>query len=52
MPPSPHWSLQASWADVTSPEQLSPDEDQEKWSASAIYTRPIGEGGSACDAKD
>jgi hypothetical protein len=42
--PAPSWSLQASWADVTSPEQLHPDEDQEKWSASAIYTRDLGDG--------
>lgn len=38
-------SLQASFADVKSPEQLEPDEDQTKWSASAIYTRPIGGNG-------
>lgn len=38
-------SLQASWADVKSPEALEPDEDQTKWSASAIYTRPIGSDG-------
>ena len=40
--PSPEWSLQASRADVTSPEQLEPDEDETKWSASAIHTRPVG----------
>ncbi|AQR62133.1 hypothetical protein BZG35_11120 [Brevundimonas sp. LM2] len=40
--PSPEWSLQASYADVTSPEQLSPDDDDTKWSASAIHTRRIG----------
>jgi hypothetical protein len=43
--PTPEWSLQASYADVTSPEQLEPDDDQTKWSASAIYTRRIGEAG-------
>jgi hypothetical protein len=43
--PTPNWSLQASWADVKSPEQLEPDEDQEKWSASAIHTRRFGEAG-------
>jgi hypothetical protein len=43
--PTPNWSLQASYADVTSPEQLEPDEDQTKWSASAIYTIPLGETG-------
>lgn len=40
-----NWSLRASWADVKSPEQLEPDEDQTKWSASAIYTVPFGDGG-------
>ena len=43
--PSRELSLQASWADITSPEQLEPDEDQTRWSASAIYTRPIGDNG-------
>lgn len=43
--PSPEWSLQASWADVTSPEQLHPDEDEIKWSASAIHTRRLGPDG-------
>lgn len=38
-------SLQASWADVTSPEGLEPDADTEKWSASAIWTVPIGDEG-------
>jgi hypothetical protein len=43
--PTANWSLQTSWADVKSPEQLEPDQDQTKWSASAIYTVPFGEGG-------
>jgi len=43
--PGPNWSLQGSWADVTSPEQLEPDDDVRKWSASAIYTRRLGDGG-------
>ncbi|MBS0375900.1 MAG: hypothetical protein JSR73_15075 [Proteobacteria bacterium] len=43
--PAPAWSLQVSWAGVTSPEQLAPDENQRKWSASAIYTRPLGAAG-------
>lgn len=30
---------------MTSPEQLTPDEDQKKWSASGIYTRRVGDGG-------
>lgn len=40
--PSAEWSLQASWADVAAPEQLEPDEDETKWSASAIHTRRLG----------
>jgi hypothetical protein len=43
--PAPEWALQASWADVTSPEQLHPDEDVRRWSASAIYTKAVGDGG-------
>jgi hypothetical protein len=44
--PTPNLSLQASWADVVSPEQLAPGEDQTKWSASALYARPLGDAGS------
>ncbi len=44
--PGPNWSLQASWAKLKSPEQLAPDEDQERWSASAIYARKLGDSGS------
>ena len=40
--PTPNWSLQTSWADVTSPEQLHPDENETRWSASAIYTQRVG----------
>jgi hypothetical protein len=36
--PTPNWSLQASWADIHSPEQLEPDVDETRVSASAIYT--------------
>ena len=43
--PTANWSLQTSWADVRGPEQLDPDENQTKWSASAIYTVPFGGGG-------
>jgi hypothetical protein len=39
--PASTLSLQLSWADVMSPEQLHPDENQRKWSASGIYTRPF-----------
>lgn len=40
--PAPEWSLQVSYADVTAPEQLEPDEDETKWSASVLHARPIG----------
>jgi hypothetical protein len=39
--PTENWALQASWADVTSPEQLEPDVDVTKYSASALYTRKL-----------
>ena len=42
--PNVNWALQASWADVVSPEQLEPDVDVTKWSASALYTQKIGDG--------
>jgi hypothetical protein len=41
--PSRELSVQASWAHVKSPEQLEPDDNQTRWSASAIYTRQIGD---------
>ena len=43
--PTADWSRQASWADEKSPEQLEPDVDQTKVSASAIYTVPFGQEG-------
>jgi hypothetical protein len=43
--PTANWSLQASWADEKAPEQLEPDVNQRKVSASAIYTRPVGNSG-------
>jgi hypothetical protein len=43
--PTQNWSLQASRADVHSPEELHPDEDETRWSASAIYTQHVGEHG-------
>lgn len=42
--PSENWALQASWADVTSPEQLEPEVDAVKWSASALYSAAVGDG--------
>lgn len=43
--PTDNWALQASWADVASPEQLEPDVDATKYSASALYTRKLANGG-------
>lgn len=43
--PTATLSLQASYAYQRSPEQLDPEDDQEKWSASAIRTRRVGAGG-------
>jgi hypothetical protein len=43
--PTDNLSLQASWAEAKSVEQLAPDEDATKWSASAIYTVPLGDDG-------
>jgi hypothetical protein len=43
--PTANWSLQTSWAHTKSPEQLEPAQDQTKWSASAIYTVPMGHDG-------
>jgi hypothetical protein len=43
--PTARWALQASWAEEKSPEQLEPGVGQRKWSASAIYTRPVGDHG-------
>lgn len=40
--PTDNLALQASWADIVSPEALEPDHDEERWSVSGIYTRRIG----------
>lgn len=48
--PTANWSLQASVADLTSPEGLEPDTDARKWSASAAYARPWGEAGGGVSA--
>lgn len=44
--PGEHWALQLSWADVESPEQLEPEVDARKLSASALYGGDLGEGRS------
>jgi hypothetical protein len=43
--PTERVALQASWADLHSPEALEPDEDESRWSASGIYTQPVGDHG-------
>jgi hypothetical protein len=43
--PTPRLALQVSWARQISPEQLSPDVNEHRMSASAIYTMPIGNEG-------
>jgi hypothetical protein len=43
--PTQNWALQASWADVVSPEQLEPDVDVTKYSASALYTQKLANNG-------
>jgi hypothetical protein len=42
--PSGNLSLQASWADIASPEALESDVDETRWSVSGIYTDTIGGG--------
>jgi hypothetical protein len=40
--PLREWSLQASWARQLSPEELEPTKNQDRMSASAIYTHSLG----------
>jgi len=44
--PGENWSLQASWADVESPEQLEPEVDEARLSANVLYGRDLGGGRS------
>lgn len=43
--PTPTLALQASYAFQRSPEQVTPDQNQRRYSASAIYTRKVGANG-------
>ena len=43
--PTERLALQASWADITSPEALEPDENETRWSLSGAYAQPLGDGG-------
>jgi hypothetical protein len=41
--PDEHWSLQVSWAHLNSPEQLYPQDDERRTTASATYVTDFGE---------
>ena len=43
--PGEHWSLQASWGRIVSPEQLEPDVDQERTTVSAMVDGTTGDTG-------
>jgi len=42
--PTRDWSLQVSRGHLNSPEQLAPEEDADRTTASAVYNRPLKEG--------
>lgn len=42
--PAPSWSLQASYGQLESPEQLEPGVDTDRLTASAIHSRPLAGG--------
>lgn len=42
--PSREWSLQVSYGRLNSPEQLAPEVNENRLTASAIYTTPFGDG--------
>jgi hypothetical protein len=42
--PAPDWSFQVSRGFLNSPEQLEPEIDKDRTTASAIYNRPLGDG--------
>jgi hypothetical protein len=44
--PAANWSLQASWGYLKSPEQLEPDLNENRFTASATYVAPLGEDSS------
>jgi hypothetical protein len=41
--PDPNWSLQASWGYLKSPEQLTPNINENRVTVSATYNRPFGD---------
>jgi hypothetical protein len=44
--PDEHWSLQASWGHLNSPEELEPLVDETRYTASGTYVTDIGDEGS------
>jgi hypothetical protein len=44
--PDPHWSLQASWGHLRSPEQLAPRLNEDRYTASAMYAAELDDGAS------
>jgi hypothetical protein len=44
--PDPHWALQLSWGYLKSPEQLEPDVNENRFTASATYFTPLEADGS------
>lgn len=42
--PTPDWALQVSYGDLKSPEQLTPNVDQRRTTASATYNKPLAHG--------
>jgi hypothetical protein len=48
--PTPHWSLAASYGYLKSPEELHPEENQHRLSASVLYTRRIARDGDWASA--
>ncbi|HEX4533561.1 MAG TPA: hypothetical protein VH000_04965, partial [Rhizomicrobium sp.] len=44
--PDENWSLQTSWGYLKSPEQLEPNVNENRFTASATYVKPLGEDSS------
>jgi len=42
--PSPNWAFQYSFGDLSSPEEISPNENLRRMTASVIYNRPLHNG--------
>jgi hypothetical protein len=48
--PDPHWSLQVSWGHLNSPEELTPNVNEDRTTASATYLTKLGGGTLAATA--